>query len=338
MSGNHHANKRTISPKTFELIDDMIINTDTSTDAIAALHEKGIDVSYSTVCRRKNLIYGKDKSDSVKSYITKAKIAFNEMKAAGCKEYNGNIYYADGTPVPAILSTNFTKFNVWKSIRIPTKYIVAMYNGYEELNENTNIWNLNEDPRDTRIINLHISVNKSYRHRRHNKIEIENICRIFAEEKGDPLKTWQRCVDELGDFITSAILSNLRTKQKYGDISDNYFTINDVKQWYGERNYLSTINLTPKDNYTGDDTKYAEILEKYAFTNKEIPLQDKEFILKNFLTQEYGMDGLLFTDATDLKYAIDSIRNKLKDKGINISAGYIRGIININGGGIELGG
>ena len=80
------------------------------------------------------------------------------------------------------------------------------------------------------------------------------------------------------------------------------------------------------------------MLEKYAFTNKEIPYKDKEFILKNFLTQEYGMDRLLFTDATDLKYAIESIRNKLKDKGINISAGYIRGIININGGGIELGG
>ena len=111
-----------------------------------------------------------------------------------------------------------------------------------------------------------------------------------------------------------------------------------MKQWYNEGIYLSTIDLTPKDNYTGDDAKYAEMLEKYAFTNKEIPFKDKEFILKNLLKQEYGMDELLFEDATDLKYTIDSIRNKLKDKGINISAGYIRGIININGGGIKLGG
>lgn len=336
---NRRANRRVISDKTFNVIDDAIINTETSKEALEVLREKGIDVSYSTVCRRKHLMSGETRSNSCKSYTTKAKTAVNEMKEMGCKEYNGDIYYADGTPVPAVFSTNFVKCAVWKGARIPTKYIVAIYNGYE-VNEDTDIWHSNDDQRDTRIENLVISTDTTISHRKkmRSKVEIENICKIFAEEKGDSLKIWQRCVDELGDFITSTLLSNIRTKNKYGIISDKYFTAADVNQWYNEGTYLSTIDITPKDNYTGDDTKYAEMLEKYAFTNKEIPYKDKEFILKNFLTQEYGMDKLLFTDATDLKYAIDSIRNKLKDKGINISASYIRGIININGGGIELGG
>lgn len=338
-SDNRRANRRVISDKTFNVIDDAIINTETSKEAFEVLREKGIDVSYPTVCRRKHLMSGETRSNSCKSYTTKAKTAVNEMKEMGCKEYNGDIYYADGTPVPAIFSTNFVKCNVWKGARIPTKYIVAIYNGYE-VNEDTDIWHNNEDQRDTRIENLVISTDTTMSHKKkmRSKVEIENICKIFAEEKGDSLKIWQRCVDELGDFITSTLISNIRTKNKYDTISDKYFTAADVNQWYNEGTYLSTIDITPKENYTGDDTKYAEMLEKYAFTNKEIPYKDKEFILKNFLTQEYGMDRLLFTDATDLKYAIDSIRNKLKDKGINISAGYIRGIININGGGIELGG
>lgn len=337
---NRKANRRVISDKTFSVIDDVIANTKTLKETLAVLHAKGIDVSYSTVHRRKQLMFDKDSiSNSCKSYTIKATNAFNEMKDMGCKEYNGNIYYADGTPVSTIFSTSFVKCTVWDGVRIPTKYIVAMYNGYA-VNEDISIWHGNDDPRDTRIENLVITNDASTPQKKklRNKVEIENICKIFTEEKGDSLKIWQRCVDELGDFVSAALISSLRTKRSFSNISDKYFTASDVKQWYNDGIYLSTIDLTPKDNYTGDDAKYAEMLEKYAFTNKEIPFKDKEFILKNLLKQEYGMDELLFEDATDLKYTIDSIRNKLKDKGINISAGYIRGIININGGGIKLGG
>ena len=245
--GNHIASRRTISDENYKLIDDAIVNTKTPKEALAVLREKGIDVSYSTVCRRKNIMSGSGKSKSRNPYITKAKIAFNEMKEMGCKEYNGDIYYADGTPVPVIVTTSFVKCTVWKSVRIPTKYIVAMYNGYEEkLDKYINIRYLNGDPRDTSIENLIFRETSTFGKVRRKNVEIESICKIFTEEKGDPLKTWQRCIDEVGDFIPAALLSYLRTKHKYSDISDKYFTVSDVKQWYKEKNYLSTIDLTPK--------------------------------------------------------------------------------------------
>lgn len=338
--GKNIANRKIISDKVFKIIDDVIANTATATEALVVLNEKGVEVSYATICRRRQGMLNKDNVNSCKAYIIKAENAFNEMKAAGCKEYNGNIYNADGTPIPVVFTTNFVKFVVWNGIRIPTKYIVAMYHGCK-VDKNTAIWHLNEDQRDTRIDNLAISTNdlsRSHNKKMRSKVVIDNICKIFAEEKGDPLKIWQRCVDDLGDFVTSTLLSNIRTKKTFKTISDKYFTVSDVKQWYKEEKYLKALDLTPTDTYTGDNIKYTEMIEKYAFTNKEIPLQDKEFILKNFLEQEYGKDGLLFTDETDFKYAIGSIRNKLKDKGINISTSYIRGIININGGGLKLGG
>lgn len=331
--------KRTlISDSMYKMIDDAITSTPKITKAVKILHENGVNVSYSTVARRKNDLIAKSVYASCSNYAIKSEIAFNEMKEAGCREYNGNIYAADGTPIPAILTTNFVKCNLWNGVRIPTKYIVALYHG-RKVNKNTAIWHLNEDQCDTRIDNLGINTDDPTLSREKNirsDVDIENICRIFAEEKGDPLKIWRRCVDDLGDFITSSLLSRLRTKEVFDVISDKYFTVSDVKRWYKEEDYLEALNITPKDKYIDDNTKYTEMVEKYAFTNKEIPLQDKEFILKNFLEQEYDMSELSFTD--DLKYAIESIHNKLEDKGINMSTSYIRGIININGGGLELGG
>ena len=177
--GNHIASRRTISDENYKLIDDAIVNTKTPKEALAVLREKGIDVSYSTVCRRKNIMSGSGKSKSRNPYITKAKIAFNEMKEMGCKEYNGDIYYADGTPVPVIVTTSFVKCTVWKSVRIPTKYIVAMYNGYEEkLDKYINIRYLNGDPRDTSIENLIFRETSTFGKVRRKNVEIESICKI----------------------------------------------------------------------------------------------------------------------------------------------------------------
>ena len=44
---NRRANRRVISDKTFNAIDDAIVNTETSKEALEVLRKKGIDVSYS---------------------------------------------------------------------------------------------------------------------------------------------------------------------------------------------------------------------------------------------------------------------------------------------------
>lgn len=262
-----------ISDEIMSVVDEYL-NKGWSNKAIARYITKNLNTSISaaSVSRRRHTAIkeGKlkvaGKSPSGASTGTAGHIGYAELATAKCEELknagyyekDGDIFDKDGKPLQVIFTRQLVKFTIYKGKQIPTKYLVAAFNGYS-MNSETVIYNLDEDQCNTKVENLLISTDNgglSTPHRNARKpSEIAAICKIFAEEKGDKIKTYFRCKKELDICTNAAMLWNLNHKKIYSDISDDFFTASDAKRW--EHDDVQTqirvklVNITP--GYREDD-------------------------------------------------------------------------------------
>lgn len=262
-----------ISDETMSVVDEFL-NKGWSNKAIARYITKNLNTSISaaSVSRRRHTaikegklkVAGKSPSGAstgTAGHIGYAELATTrceELKNAGYYEKDGDIFDKDGKPLQVIFTRQLVKFTIYKGKQIPTKYLVAAFHGYS-MNEKTVIYNLDEDQCNTKVENLLVSTDNgglSIPHRNSRKpSEIAAICKIFAEEKGDKIKTYFRCKKELGIFTNTAMLWNLNHKKIYSEISDDFFTADEASKWEKEdvnaQIRVKLVNVTP--GYREDD-------------------------------------------------------------------------------------
>lgn len=124
--------------------------------------------------------------------------------------------------------------------------------------------------------------------------DIHVICQTIAKNKYDDEKTLNELIDKI-PWITPRVISDIRLKERYTDISDKYFTKD------GMTKPRSVFTLKGEDSGTAKlSTENVECiinkLIKYKGMKGCVP------IIKNEMKQEYGIDVCIST--------IEGIKNK----------------------------
>lgn len=170
---------------------------------------------------------------------------FESLKAEGAYISDGFIYTSKGL-LPHFLRPSLVKMTSYKGVAYITKYLVARLSDKMNVYRDGYIYHIDKDLRNTKEDNLMSISNKNgmFAQKKDEK-EIRTICEVFTKNKGDIIKTWCELFDDYGYYISQSTLSVLRTKGWYPQISDEYFTKEDVDKWDNEEKYLKMLPLYP---------------------------------------------------------------------------------------------
>lgn len=242
-----------------------------------------------------------------------------EMKADGLDIINGDVYF-NGERAQHFIGMNFEKCIEYKGLIYPVKYIVAQFHGIYS-GKSKLIRLKNRDILDTRIENIVCNTNTMIPHTTCDESIQRQISESLAKFEGDIFRAMDWLYHNMKDSpVSITTVRRILNKERYADISDEYFSKEDVNNWRrNSKNHTTRIIIEPSDFSVHSDSDMSKY-EYICLKKTNLTVDEKEFVVRYLLEEEPENHTKI------QKWS--SIKTKIKATGFSIKGSFIKAILN----------